>query len=241
MFVDVASCPVPAADYAGTQGAPQAAPQALDLPASLNPPREVRVFGTNFGGSTSYLVAPEPASCQALQGGDGSLGITATSAVDPAGRVDMTLSPGGLGVEATAACLYIPATRANAQAFFQYGPDPGCNPPPGDVIRQIPTGTANLYAAAVLVPVGVKDPNLEGDAHDPTVALFTAQVEGQDNLVQSIDCTLAPAHADICAASLKFFLATQADIRTLVTAANLTTMQAALSSFLADEGTHPHP
>jgi hypothetical protein len=45
------------------------------------------------------------------------------------------------------------------------------------------------------------------------------------------------ARDGICAASLRLFLATQAQISTRVGAANLTLMQDALSSFLA--GDHP--
>jgi hypothetical protein len=47
-----------------------------------------------------------------------------------------------------------------------------------------------------------------------------------------IACTLAPAQGNLCAASLRFFLATQAQISTRISAANLTQMQDALSSFL---------
>ena len=48
-----------------------------------------------------------------------------------------------------------------------------------------------------------------------------------------VTCMLAPGQADICAASLKFFLTTQAQISTRISAANLGTMEDALSSFLA--------
>ena len=105
------------------------------------------------------------------------------------------------------------------------------------MIRQIRTGTASLYAAAVLVPAHVKDTNIQGSGNgpDPTVALYTALVAEGAAAGQMVACTLAPAQADICAASLKFFLATQAEISSRISAANLNRMQAALSSFLAEQ------
>ena len=52
---------------------------------------------------------------------------------------------------------------------------------------------------------------------------------------QMVACTLAPGQADTCAASLKFFLATQAQISTRISAATLSRMEDALSSFLAGQ------
>ena len=67
------------------------------------------------------------------------------------------------------------------------------------------------------------------------MALYTAEVgQGAAN-GQMVACTLAPGQADICAASLSFFLATQAQISTRISAANLRRMQDALSSFLAEQ------
>lgn len=98
---------------------------------------------------------------------------------------------------------------------------------------------ASLNAAAVLVPARTKDPNIEGsgDGTDPTVALYTARVQTAPDSAggQMIACALAPAQADICAASLKFFLATQAWISTRISAAYLSQMQGALASFLAEQ------
>jgi hypothetical protein len=54
-----------------------------------------------------------------------------------------------------------------------------------------------------------------------------------------ISCTLASAQGNICAASLRFFLATQAAISTRISAANLTNMQAALASFLTEHNMTP--
>jgi hypothetical protein len=86
----------------------------------------------------------------------------------------------------------------------------------------------------------VKDPNLRGsgDGTDPTVALYTARVSSDAAGGQITACMLAPAEADICAASLKFFLATQAQISKRISAANLTKMEAALASFLAGHDIH---
>ena len=103
--------------------------------------------------------------------------------------------------------------------------------------RQIPAHTAGLYAAAVLVPADVKDPNIQGsgDGPDPAVALYTADVGQGAAKGQMVACTLAPGQAGICAASLKFFLATQAQISTRISAATLSRMEGALSSFLAGQ------
>lgn len=230
--VHVAPCPVPAGDYAGTPYSPHPAPATLSLPASLTLPRNARIFGTSFlPGSTSYLLGPASATCQAaLASADGGEIMTATPGVQ------MTISPGGAGPSTDLACPYIPAVRAADEAFRQSGAF--CHHPPADVIRQIPTGAAGLYAAAVLVPAGVKDPGIpgSGDGTSPALALYTARVVTDGAAGQAIACTLAPAQGGICAASLTFFLLTQAQIRTGITAANLRTMKAALSSFLAEHG-----
>jgi hypothetical protein len=102
------------------------------------------------------------------------------------------------------------------------------------VSAPIPTHTTSLYAAVLLVPATVKDPGIRGsgDGADPAVALYTAQAGSDFANGQMIACTLAPAEDTICAASLRFFLATQAQISTRITAVSLTQMQDALSSFL---------
>jgi hypothetical protein len=86
----------------------------------------------------------------------------------------------------------------------------------------------------VLVPATVKDPDIRGsgDGADPAVALYTAQAGPGFADGQMIACALAPARDAICAASLRFFLATQAEISTRISAGNLSRMQDALSSFL---------
>jgi hypothetical protein len=227
--VHVADCPVPAGDYAGTPHAPRAAPAMLSLPASVPLPGNAQVFGTTFlPGSTSYLLGPKPATCQAgLASADGGESMTASPAVT------MIIRPGGIGPSTDLACPYIPAVRAADQAFRQG--QTFCSHPAGDVIAQIPTRTASLYAAVVLVPATVKDPDIRGsgDGADPAVALYTAQAGSDSANGQMIACTLPPAQDTICAASLRFFLATQAQISTRNTAASLTQMQDALSSFLA--------
>ena len=232
--VHVASCPVPAADYAGTPYSPQAAPATTSLPASVTLPGNAQIFGTTFlPGSTSYLLAQKPGVCQAgLASADG--GENMTAATGPGVGVTMTISPGGAGPSTDLACPYIPAVHAADEAFR-----PGtasCTHPSADVIRQIPTHTASLYAAAVLVPAHVKDPDIQGSGGtDPAVALFTASASADGAAGQTIACTLAPAQGAICAASLEFFLATQAAIRTKMSAVNLSAMQDALRSFLAEQ------
>jgi len=224
----VSNCPVPAGDYAGTPYAPRAAPATLSLPASVPLPGNVRIFGTTFlPGSTSYLLGPANATCQAaLASADGGESMTATPGVT------MIVRPGGIGPSTDLACPYIPAVRAADEAFRQG--QAFCSHPAGEVIAQIPTRTTGLYAAVVLVPATVKDQDIRGsgDGSDPAVALFTAQAGSDFANGQLIACTLPPAQGAVCAASLRFFLATQAQIRTRISTASLTQMQAALSSFL---------
>ena len=224
----VTNCPVPAGDYAGTPYAPRAAPATLSLPASVPLPGNARIFGTTFlPGSTSYLLGPANATCQAaLASADGGESMTATPGVT------MIIRPGGIGPSTDLACPYIPAVRAADEAFRQG--QAFCSHPAGEVIAQIPTRTAGLYAAVVLVPATVKDPDIRGSGEgaDPAVALFTAQAGSDFANGQLTACTLPPAQGAVCAASLRFFLATQAQIRTRISAASLTQMQAALSSFL---------
>ncbi|MGH3152852.1 MAG: hypothetical protein ACRDOB_19280, partial [Streptosporangiaceae bacterium] len=154
---------------------------------------------------------------------------------DRSALVRLIIRAGGAGPSTDLACPYIPAVLAADKAFRQN--HVFCDHPAADVIRQIPTHTASLFAAAVLVPAHVKDPNIQGsgDGPGPTLVLYTAAtVQGGAN-GQMIACTLAPGQAGICAASLKFFLLTQAQIRTGISAANLSEMAAALSSFLAEQ------
>jgi hypothetical protein len=226
--VHVTDCPVPAGDYAGTPYAPRAAPATFSLPASDPLPGTAQVFGTTFlPGSTSYLLGPRNATCQAgLASADGGESMTASPGVT------MIIRPGGMGPSTDLACPYIPAVRAADEAFRQG--QVFCSHPAGDVIAQMPTRTKSLYAAVVLVPATVKDPGIRGSGNgaDPAIALFTAQAGSDFANGQMIACTLAPAQDTICAASLRFFLATQAQISIRISAANLTRMQDALSLFL---------
>ena len=226
--VHVTNCPVPAGDYAGTPYAPRAVPGTLSLPASVPLPGTAQIFGTTFlPGSTSYLLGPDHATCQAgLASADGGESMTASPGVT------MIIRPGGMGPSTDLACPYIPAVRAADEAFRQG--QVFCSHPAGDVIAQMPTRTKSLYAAVVLVPATVKDPGIRGSGNgaDPAIALFTAQAGSDFANGQMIACTLAPAQDTICAASLRFFLATQAQISIRISAANLAQMQDALSLFL---------
>jgi hypothetical protein len=235
--VHVASCPVPAGEYTGTPYSPRPAPGLLRLPASVPLPGTAQVFGTEFlPGSAAYLLAPESATCQGyLASADGGEIMTATSVSDRSEIVRMIIRPGGAGPSTDLACPYIPAVLAADRVFRQ--DHVFCGHPSADVIRQLPTHTASLFAAAVFVPAHVQDPNIPGSGGGPgpTMALFTAEVgQGAAN-GQMIACTLAPSQEGICAASLKFFLTTQAGISTRISAANLSGMAAALSSFLAEQ------
>jgi hypothetical protein len=232
--VHVAPCPVPATDYAGTPYSPRPAPATMRLPAAVSLPANAQIFGTEFlPGPASYLLGEKSATCQgALASADGGEIMTA---VDRSQSVTTTIRPGGVGPSTDLACPYIPAVHAADEAFRQG--HVFCDHPSADVIRQIPTGTASRYAAAVLVPARVKDPNIQGsgDGTDPTVALYTAQAGSDSANGQMVACTLAPDEGSICAASLKFFLATQAQISAQISPAHLRTMEQALTSFLAGQ------
>ena len=165
--VRVTACPVPAGEYAGTGHLPRAAPATLSVPASLAPPANAQIFGTWFlPGQVAYLLGPKSATCQAgLGAADGGEGMAATPLSDRSAIVTMVVKAGGLGPSMDLACPYIPVVRAD-DAAFRLGEEPEgptfCAHPSADVIRQIPTGTASLYAAAVYVPPGVTDPNIAG-------------------------------------------------------------------------------
>ena len=188
-------------------------------------------------GQVSYLVGPKSATCRGAFGsGDGGEFMAATPLSDRSAIVTVVVKAGGLGPSTDLACPYIPAVYAADKAFRQGYTF--CTHPAADVIRQIPTGTAGLYAAAVFVPPRVKDPDIAGSGNgtDPAVALYTAWAGSDGAAGQSIACTFAPGEGNVCAASLKFFLATQSAIHTQVSAASLARMAAALSSFLAERG-----
>ncbi len=234
--VYVAACPVPASDYAGLGYPPPLAPRTMRLTPSLRPPGNAQIFGTTFQPrSTSYLLAPKSATCRAyLSSADFGEVMTATSGSDRSASVTMTIHPGGVGPSTDLACPYIPAVLAVDEVFRQG--QVFCNHPSADVIHQILTDTPSLYAAAVFVPAHVQDPNIRGSGGpDATVALYTAAVGQGAAIGQTIACTLPPADRAICAASLRFWLATQAQISTRISATNLSKMENALSSFLAEE------
>ena len=167
--VHVASCPVPAGDYAGTPYSPRPAPGMLSLPSSLTLPRNAQIFGTEFlPGSTSYLLGPKSATCQGyLASADDGEIMTATSVSDRSESVTMIVRPGGAGPSTDLACPYIPAVLAADKVFRQNLGHVFCDHPSADVIRQIPTHTAGLYAAAVLVPAHVRTPTSRAQAMAP--------------------------------------------------------------------------
>jgi hypothetical protein len=104
-------------------------------------------------GRPSYLLGPKSAACQGgLASADDGESMTATSGPDRSEAVTMTIQAGGVGPSTDLACPYIPAVYAADQALRQGFTF--CAHPSADVIRQIPTGTASLYAAAVLVQPG---------------------------------------------------------------------------------------
>jgi hypothetical protein len=232
--VRVTSCPVSAGDYVALPFSPQAAPATLRVSAFLAPPPDARIYGTWFApGQVGYLVGPQSGACQAGFGSaDGGEGMMTTPVSAASASVTMTVRAGGIGPSTDLACPYIPAVRA-ADEVFRRGYTV-CSHPPADVIRQIPTGTPNLYAAAVYVPAGVKEGPADGA--DPAIALYTAWASPDAANGQAVTCMLAPGHGDVCAASLEFFLATQSAVGTRLSAAHLAMAEEALSSFLAERG-----
>lgn len=216
----------------------------MSVAASLSPPAGAAIYGTKFPDRPpSYLLGPAHAPCQgAWSNADGGETMTATSTSNQSQGVAMVLNAGGIAPQTFLACSYIPAIRAAGQAFS--GTSPSCAHPPEDAVKQIPTGTKNLYAAAVWVPAQVKDPNLRssGDGMDPTVALYTAQLfpvgaipgnQDPSAVAQMVVCTLPVTQRDICTASLAFFLATESDVASHVSATSLMQMQRTLTPFLA--------
>lgn len=240
--LSVAPCPIPLADYAGTSMTPQAAPPTERVAASLVPPKGARLYGTQFpGNSDSYLIGAGSGTCQAIwASADGGEFMAATSASGAFQHVMMVINAGGVGPETDLACPYIPAVLDADRAMR--GNAALCVRPSRDVVRLISTDSSDLYAAVVWVPPKVKDPNLSGSGNrtDPTVALFTARVvpvlPGNTTptaVGQMITCTLPPAKRNVCTASLRFFLATQSNVGTLVGKGKLARMNHQLSSFLA--------
>ena len=241
--VSVFPCPIPPSDYFGTPATPQHAPLTLSVAAALAPPKGGQLYGAKFPDSTpSYLLGTTSMTCTGRWGSaDGAQIMIATPTAGHARGVTMWIHAGGVGPSTDLACPYIPAVLSADRAFR--GNASLCGRPSGDVVHQIPTGTPALYAAVVWVPSEVKDPNLtgSGDGTDPTVALYTARVipvvagnttpsaEGQ-----MISCTLPVAEAQICRASLEFFLAKESEVGAHVHAAELSNIKGALSGFLAE-------
>jgi len=235
--VQVAACPIPASEFAGTPYRPQSPPAMLSVQSSVVPPQGGELFGTVFpNNSASYLVAPAATSC----GGewfstDAGQVMTAASVSDASEGVMMVLRAGGAGPSTDLACPYIPAVLA-ADATFR-GNDSQCDHPAADVVQPIPSGSSNLYASAVWIPAEVKDSNfgleMSGNGADPTVALYTAHVTPPGSTDgQMIACTLPPTERSICEASLEFYLATQSAVGMQVGPSDLAHLEHALSTFL---------
>ena len=147
----------------------------------------------------------------------------------------MVLRAGGAGPSTDLACPYIPAVLAADEALR--GSPSLCGRPSTEIVQTIPSGTTNLYAAAVWVPAQIKDSTfgleMSGNGADPTVALFTAHVTPPGSAYgQMIACTLASTERNICQSALEFFLATQSTVGMQIGASNVAHMQAALSTFL---------
>jgi hypothetical protein len=244
----VASCPIPVADFAGTPYSPESALSSLTVPVSLKLPPGAQIFGAKFPEATagSYLIGPKSAICRGefLSADFGML--MSVGAANLSDSVRMVLRAGGAGASTDLACPYIRAVRTADESFRKDVPNSSiCSRPAGDVVQQIPTLTADLYAAVVRVPATVNDPNwpiqLRGStsvqAKNPTLALYTAQVFGNQADAQVIACTLPMTQQDICIASLKLFLAKDSEIASRIDAAQLEKMENAISVFVA--GTAP--
>ncbi len=169
---------------------------------------------------------------------DGGLIITATSATNPSQGVTTVLRAGGAGPSTDLACPYLPAVLSADRAFRGGAFIASvCAHPSAEVVQQIETGIADLYAAAVWVPAAVKDPNMatSGDGRDPTVALYVAWAHQDGANGETIACTVPQAQKDICTTSLESFAATLAQVGNVpVTAGAHQQVQAALSAFLGE-------
>lgn len=237
--VHVVNCPIPASEYGGTPIPLGSLPPTVSVAASLVPPEGAALFDTETpGGGVAYLIGPSSAKCEGHYfNADGGLVITATSATSPSQSLTMTLRAGGAGPSTDLACPYIPAVLAADRAMRgSYFNASSCSHPAAEVVQQIDTGIANIYAAAVWVPAAVKDPHLStsGEGTDPTVAFYIAWADATAANGEAIACTLPPAQKDICTTSLEYFASTVANIGSFpVTADAHQRIQVALSAFLS--------
>ncbi|WP_334173797.1 hypothetical protein [Sinomonas sp.] len=198
------------------------------------------MYGTETpDGGTAYLIGPSAAKCEGHYfNADGGLVIAATSTTSPSQGTTMTLRAGGAGPSADLACPYIPAVLAADRTMRgNYYTASSCSHPSADVVQQITTEAANLYAAAIWVPPTVTDPHLatSGDGTDPTVAFYFAWADATAANGEAIACTLPAAQKAICAISLEYFASTVANIGSIrVTPDTHERMQAELSAFLSE-------
>lgn len=238
-------CPIPAAELG--PGAVSPTPGTVAVPAGLTVPANGRIYVTpDTGGRVLTTLGPPGFHCKAVLGGDGTLAVSLTDPITGANAIAVSfdVSPG----EAfPLACPYIPAAQ---RAFARDGGiayDPKlCRAPRRDRVTQLPTASGTLLAAAIQIPPGVRDPDLNAYSPQPlsggtnsVLAVVTSELpRGQVSATaQAVACSLPTAEASICAASLAWFLATS-DVGTRL-GAGLTPALAGLAAALNSPSTPP--
>lgn len=185
-------------------------PDGVDLPAGA------AVFGAQYPGDAQYVVAPGDWTCDVVffagDGGEQVYVHPGPRAADPLGAsftslVQAVFVSGGVQTDVDLACPFVPQAARGGQ----------CLAPPrqgADVVHAVPTGDPDLYAAAVSVPAGTREPDLAASGQAPAGAppgqvLALVTLAGVGGSAQSVSCALpGPDAAGTCRAALGYFLAT---------------------------------
>ncbi|MFE2411408.1 hypothetical protein ACFXDE_23980 [Kitasatospora sp. NPDC059408] len=211
--VTVQACP----DESTGPGLPplKALAAQVTLPDGVNLPPGAAVFGARYPGDAQYVVAPGGWTCDvvffAADGGEQVYVHPGPHAADPlgasySGLVQAVFDSGGVQTDVDLACPFVPQAARGGQ----------CLAPPrqaADVVHAVRTGDPNLYAAAVSVPAGTREPNLAASGQAPAgtppgqvFALVT--LAGTGGTAQSVGCAVpGPGAASTCQATLGYFLA----------------------------------
>jgi hypothetical protein len=208
------------------------------------------IYGVSFpaAGPVDYVVGPAGYSCAPLfASADGGSEVSVEQGLRTGRGVNAVFNAGGIGPATDLACPYIPAVLA-ADESFRAGFPTSCVRPGGELVVQIPTGSADRFIAAVEVPAMVSDPNppLSGSGKgSPTFALFTAQVfggqsaGGQSAVGQAISCTLPVVERAICIAALQMFLSSQSNVGRAMSQASLSQAAQEIADFVDPSRTSP--
>ncbi|MEE1785788.1 hypothetical protein PUR71_23200 [Streptomyces sp. SP17BM10] len=215
----------------------------VTLPDGVTLPPGAAVFGARYPGDAQYVVAPGGWTCDVVffagDGGEQVYVHPGAHAADPPGAsftslVQAVFDSGGVQTDVDLACPFIPQAVP---------PGGQCLAPPrqsADVVHAVRTGDPHLYAAAVSVPAGTREPNLAASGQAPAgtppgrvFALVT--LAGTGGAAQSISCALpGPAAASTCQAALGYLLATSATGQRL-SAGRLSAALTDLNGFVASQ------